>query len=162
MLRSYRQGPSVISGFAPDYAFLISGPEHIAPWIEHVYGMYEWKQLPGAKLAWLHESMNRDDFKIDFDSIKWVADQWFFPAIQDAEKHDQEMFKKDHSHYLPFGVDEGIFKPRLVSADNIECASKEFDVAFMGMMYPKRTAWLNSKTTATAMYLRVTPTCTHN
>ena len=27
-------------------AIIVSGPEHIAPWIDLVYGKYDWKHLP--------------------------------------------------------------------------------------------------------------------
>lgn len=125
---------------------IVSGPEHISPWIDTVYGKYEWKQIDVPKAVWLHESCNRDDYSIDFDTIKWVGDEWFFPAIQDAEFHDQEMFAGGRSHWLPFGVDEEIFHP-MRSVPYMELTRKDiecFDVGFLGLMYPKRQIFLRA------------------
>jgi hypothetical protein len=117
-------------------AILISGPEYLAPWFEHVYGMLEWKQMGVPKAGWLHESCEREDRSIDFSALAWAADEWFFPAIQDAEFHDQEMFAKERSHWMPFGVDTTVFKP--ADADSVCVGVTLFDVGFIGLMYPKR------------------------
>jgi hypothetical protein len=139
-VKQVRASKPPIEYFKQFDAILISGPEHIAPWIEHVWGMYEWKQVAAPKLGWFHESMNRDDFKIDFESLKWVADQWFFPAIQDAEFHDQEMFAKGRSHYLPLGVDTEVFQP----GPKLSAFRDAFDVAFIGLLYQKRQIYLKA------------------
>ena len=117
-------------------ALIVSGPEHIAPWIEAAYERYEWKRLNIPTAAWLHECSEREDYTIDFDSIKWIARDWFFPAIQDAEKHDQEVFAKGNSHWLPFGVDTEMFKPVIFPV--------AYDVAFIGGLYDKRIAYLQA------------------
>jgi Glycosyl transferases group 1 len=128
---------------------LVSGPEHIAPWIEHVWGMYEWKQLTGARVCWLQESCRRDDYNIDFDAIRWCGDEWFFPAIQDAEFHDQEMFAKGRSHWLAFGVDTRIFRA-CVECESVKPhghffeSSKVLDVGFMGLLYKKRQVFVQA------------------
>lgn len=122
-------------------AVLTSGPEHVGPWIEAIYERYEWRNLNIPTAAWLHESTERDDYQIDFEAIQWIARDWFFPAIQDAEKHDQEMFAKDHSHWLPFGVDTEMFcHPSRLG----RYGGSEFDVAFIGLIYPKRLAFLQA------------------
>jgi hypothetical protein len=137
--------PEVLKG---QDAIIVSGPEHIGPWIDACYGKYEWKNLGVPRAAWLHESCNREDYNIDFDAIKWLADEWFFPAIQDAEFHDQEMFAAGRSHYLPFGVDTEIFKPHPLVNENIAHQNwdvpKTFDVGFLGLMYEKRAFFLRS------------------
>lgn len=115
---------------------LISGPEHIGPWIDVIYGKQEWRKIP-RRAAWLHESCRREDCTIDFAAISWMADDWFFPAIQDAEWHDQEMFAKNRSHWLPFGVDVDVFCPG-------DRRDEPFEIAFMGLVYPKRHAFLNA------------------
>ena len=115
----------------------MSGPEHIAPWIMLCYDRQPWKELDVPKAVWLHESCSRDDYDIDFDSIKWCGNEFFFPAIQDAEFHDQEMFAPGRSHYLPFGVDTEIFKPAKESYKN-------FDIGFLGLLYPKRHIFLRA------------------
>jgi glycosyltransferase involved in cell wall biosynthesis len=118
-------------------AILISGPEHLIPWLDEIYGKYEWKQLQARKAAWLHESLFREDYSIQFDQIQPWADEYFFPAVQDAEFCDQESFAKGHSHWLPFGVDTEVFKP-----DGFE--KKEWPVAFIGGIYEKRARFLRA------------------
>ena len=139
MLNSVKQNVPPLSEIAKCDAVLVSGPEHIGPWIAEVYERYEWHSitdnLPTG--AWLHESCEREDYSIDFESIQWMARDWFFPAIQDAEKHDQSMFALDHSHYCPFAVDSVIF-------DDDEREVRTFPVAFIGLLYPKRVAYLNA------------------
>lgn len=119
---------------------IVSGPEHIGPWVEVVYERYEWKLLDVPTAAWLHESCERDDYTIDFESIQWMAKDWYFPAIQDAEKHDQPMFVEGHSHYLPFGVDTETFCPALRGFES----EPDIDVAFIGLVYEKRARFLNA------------------
>ena len=119
---------------------IVSGPEHIGPWVEVVYERYGWKMLDIPTAAWLHESCERDDYSIDFETIQWMGSDWFFPAIQDAEKHDQPMFASGHSHYLPFGVDTDVFTPRLEGFTD----GPDIDVAFIGLIYEKRARFLNA------------------
>jgi hypothetical protein len=130
-------------------AIIVSGPEHIAPWLDQGWTKYGWKNLAVPKAAWYHESFFRDDAMIDFDQIRWCADEHFFPAIQDAELHDQEAFAEGQSHWLPFGVDTDVFKPgnlRLPSADEETewRIPKDFNCAFIGLLYDKRKAYLQA------------------
>jgi hypothetical protein len=131
-------------------AIIISGPEHVGPWIDQVYGRDEWKMLNVPKAAWLHESCVRDDYQIDFNHLAWMADEWFFPAIQDAEFHDQDMFCKGRSHYLPLGVDTEVFKSSVAGVRFTDASFERntlrnhFDVAFIGLMYPKRVAFIKA------------------
>ena len=106
--------------------------------------------------------MRREDQNIDFDTIKTVADHWFFPGIQDAEMHDQEPFAKGRSYWLPLGVDTEIFKPRsrmimtpskgTINTDHVTGVLTprfvdnihEFDIAFVGLLYPKRQVFMQA------------------
>ena len=90
-------------------AVLTCAPEHIGPWIEAVYERYEWRNLNVPTAMWLNESCERDDYIIDLEAISWIGREWFFPAVQDAEKHDQPMFAPGRSHWLPYGVDTEMF-----------------------------------------------------
>jgi hypothetical protein len=111
-----------ISGDAVD-AIIISGPEHIKP--EFPSGIDE--LVP--RVAWMHETVEREDYgKLDVDAIKGSADIVFCPGIQD---------EKYGFRYLPFGVDTEIFKPRQCGAP-----PKTIDAAFIGLLYPKRQAFL--------------------
>lgn len=135
---------------------LTAGTEHIAAWLDTIYGKYEWKDLPGAKACWFHESFNRDDYSLDFDFLRPWGEEFFFPGIQDAEMHDQESFALGHAHWLPFGVDTELFRPKDFSSEEIVHASvgaldlglslknKNFGVAFMGLLYGKRKAMLDA------------------
>src|SRR5665213_1118812 len=121
---------------------LISGPEHICPWMDAIYGRQAWASLDVPKAAWLHETKGRDDYELDFDGFKWCADHWFWTAIQDAEFHDQEMFAKGRSWWLPLGVDTKIFKPYGDRADGIHPIA--FDCAVCGLVCPERQAYLQA------------------
>jgi len=130
---------------------IVSGSEHIGPWLDAIYAKYEWKNLPVPKAAWYHESFSRDDYAIDFDAVKWWAEEHFFPAAQDAEFHDQEMFAKEHSHWLPFGVDTKVFHDRAADVhgwdlptDTSSHSEKVWPIAFIGLLYEKRRAFLGA------------------
>jgi hypothetical protein len=112
-------------------AVLVSGPEHIAPWLDAVYGKYEWKQLGVPKASWWHETLQREDYSLDWDNVSFWADENFVPAAQDADWLDQEMFGKGHVHWLPFGVDTGVFHPQECSY----CTPEAIEIAghFRGM-----------------------------
>lgn len=138
MIEQKKKQLPLIEEVAKCDAVIVSGPEHVSPWIEEVYEKYEWtRQVTCPKAAWLHESMERDDYQVDFEAIQWVANEWFFPAIQDAERYDQECFIKGRAHYLPFGVDTSVFFPAFD-------LRPVFDVAFIGSLYPKRIAFLTA------------------
>jgi glycosyltransferase involved in cell wall biosynthesis len=153
MIEMVKAGAPKVDALKTCDAIIVSGPEHISPWIDLVYGKYDWKHVPVPKACWLHESCNREDYTIDLDVLKWVGDEWFFPAIQDAEFHDQEPFVKGRSHWMPFGVDTEMFKPHglvTMRGNSAEDArfevqqAKCFDIAFLGLMYPKRQLFLRS------------------
>lgn len=126
---------------------ITSGAEHLVPWIEAIYGEQGWKDIPCPKLAWYHESFVRDDQTIEFDAVRPYSDHHFFPAIQDAEFHDQAQFAKGRAHWLPFGVDTEMFCQ--------EEADKDFDLAFIGNIYEKRMRFLEALGRHHAPSLRV-------
>jgi len=145
MIQMVKDGAPKLEALAACDAIIVSGPEHIAPWINLVYTKYEWKQIQVPKACWLHESCQREDYSIDLDVLKWCGDEWFFPAVQDAEFHDQEMFAAGRSHWLPFGVDTEMFKPIAPNIrDDNAFWHKDFDIAFLGLLYPKRQQYLKA------------------
>ncbi len=105
---------------------ILSGPEHIARLV---------KKTSTPTVAWLHETVEREDYgKLDVDAIKRSADIVFCPAIQD---------EKYGFRYLPFGVDTNIFKPTVTKWDGeFHPPPKSIDAAFIGLLYPKRQAFL--------------------
>jgi len=133
-------------------AILVSGPEHIAPWLDAVYTKYEWKNIGVPKAAWWHETMHRADYTLDWDSVSMWADENFVPAYQDAEWLDQEMFGKGHVHWLPFGVDTEMFRPCRLGdrEDNVIDKhgrlnyEKTWPIAFVGLVYEKRGRFLQA------------------
>jgi glycosyltransferase involved in cell wall biosynthesis len=130
-------------------AVILSGPEHIVPWLDPIYGLYEWKTIAAPKLAWYHESFFREDYTIDFDTLQAWSDEHFFPAIQDAEFHDQESFAKDRSHWLPLGVDTKIFRAIPWFEGDLVITKygtvrKTWDIGFIGWMYEKRARFLKA------------------
>lgn len=129
-------------------AVLISGPEHIAPWLNAVYGKYEWKNLGVPKAAWWHESMFREDYTLDWDNVGMWADENFVPAYQDADWLSQPMFAGEHVHWLPFGVDTEVFRPYSATE---ECYAvlkpglrTSWPIAFVGLVYDKRAKFLDA------------------
>lgn len=126
---------------------LLSGLEHIAPWLDSVYGAYEWKAINVPKAAWYHESFFREDYTIDFEAIQGWTDQHFFPAVQDAEFFDQDSFAKDRSHWLPMGVDTQIFCPvpgQGSRPTQWTIPEKRWPIAFIGWIYDKRARFLKA------------------
>ncbi len=108
---------------------LISGPEHIRPEIMALYP--EWNEISVPKVSWMHETVEREDYgRLPIDAIQQFADVTFAPAAQD---------EKYGLRWLPFGVDTAIFKPDW----NQE---KIYDTAFIGLVYPKRTEFLQKLT----------------
>jgi hypothetical protein len=127
---------------APIDGFVISGPEHIGAQVIAAYpGWFKDSRRPSV--AWLHETVEREDYgKLDVEVIKRSADVVFCPAIQD---------EKYGFRYLPFGVDTNIFSPHRcgyitgVDSDQHACdcdTRKSIDAAFIGLLYPKRQAFL--------------------
>lgn len=125
-------------------AILLSGPEHIIPCLDAIYGLPEWKTWAVPKLGWYHEGFFREDYKIDFDTVSPWSDEHFFPAIQDAEFFDQESFAKGRAHWLPLGVDTKMFNVDLTVATGLRRPDKTWPVAFIGSMYDKRQHYLNA------------------
>lgn len=105
---------------------IVSGPEHIGRVIRGIYP--DWEQISVPKAAWLHETVRREDYgELNLDPIKRLADTIFCPAVQDEEFGFR---------FLPFGVDMDVFRPEPV-------VSREIDVGFIGLMYPKRQQYLD-------------------
>ena len=133
-------------------AILVSGPEWVGPWLDAIYGKYEWKNLGIPRAGWYHESFFREDRVIDFDEVAWISDEHFFPACQDAEFFDQEHFAKGRAYWLPFGVDTQVFKlgdrgqgsgcSGLHESRVTNHESRKYDIAFVGLMYEKRAKYL--------------------
>jgi hypothetical protein len=133
-------GAAVERGLGGYDGIVIAGPEHIARGVRPNSG-----RLP--TVAWLHETVEREDYgKLDVDAIKRTADIVFCPGKQD---------EKYGFRYLPFGVDTEIFKPTvtkpgvLAPDDSAAFATfedvaprKSIDAAFIGLLYPKRQAFL--------------------
>jgi len=120
---------------------LLSGLEHFV--LNPGYGffdeitVYEWQhEVKPLKAAWYHETSHREDFSYatHFDQMRRIANEHFFPGIQDAEEFDQEHHAKGHAHWLPFGADTEVFKPGETVKD-IECG-------FVGSLYGKRQAYI--------------------
>lgn len=125
---------------------IVSGPEHICPWIVAIYGQKEWESLTMPKAAWLHESCRREDFQFDVNNFKWIADEFFFAGQQDADFHDQAPFLLGRSHWMPLGVDTDIFKPGMkIDLGNIPLRHAH-EIAFIGLQYPKRHTFLQALT----------------
>ena len=106
---------------------LISGPEHIRG---HLLKLYpRWHKISVPKISWMHETVEREDYgRMPLEEVRQFANFTFCPAVQD-EKYG---FK-----WLPFGVDTEVFKPDWNQ-------QKEFDAAFIGLVYPKRAAFLET------------------
>lgn len=91
----------------------------------------DWSDIAVPKVSWLHETVEREDYgRLPIELINQLADLTFTPAFQD---------RKFGMEWLPFGVDTRIFKPDW----NVR---KEFDAAFIGLMYPKRTQFMQELT----------------
>lgn len=106
---------------------LLSGPEHIRPELLALYP--DWQDIDVPKVSWLHETVEREDYgRLPIEAIKALADISFTPAFQDQE------FGME---WLPFGVDTHVFRPDW----NVK---REFDAAFIGLMYPKRTQFMQA------------------
>lgn len=119
-------------------AIIVAGPEHLGIWLEAVYGFDAWKKLTVPKLAWYHESVFREDRTITLDGDGKWCDEHFFPAAQDADFMGQEHLAGDRAHWLPHGVDTKMFCP------GIENNVKLYGVAFTGLLYTKRQAYLQA------------------
>jgi len=124
-------------------ALIVSGPEHIG---KHLVAQPDWKDCKVPRIGWLHESVRREDYgKLDVDAIKRTCDQVYCPAQEDEEFG----FK-----YLPFGVDTAIFHPSYCVGCTMEqnnhalkgehTCQRDIDLAFIGMVYPKREAYLKT------------------
>lgn len=140
---------------------IATGVEHTAPWIEAVYGIYEWKQLKARRCSWYHESFFREDYTIDFEALSALADEHFFPGVQDAEFFDQESFAQGRSHWLPLGVDTRVFSndreitkvdvlSRVMTIGRIE---KRWPIALVGLLYEKRVKFLEALSRLSCLFL---------
>lgn len=132
--------PIVQREIGPFDGAVISGPEHLLRY-SHVFERYGISRIP--IVAWMHETVEREDYgKLDVDALKRSADIVFCPGKQD---------EKYGFRYLPFGVDTEIFNPRPFSFERgvaehlgykVNLASRSIDAAFIGLLYPKRQAFL--------------------
>lgn len=129
---------------------IVSGPEHIATWLDCVYGVYEWKNALTVPVAGMyHESQNRSDGgEIDFKQVDWSCHFHFFPAAQDAEFFDQPHLYGGRCWWSPFAVDTEIFRPfKFDGTDDVEIGKwgsvvKKYDTLFLGSVYGLRARWL--------------------
>ena len=132
---------------------IVTGPEHIAVWVDAVYGVYEWKNaVTVPKAGWYHESMNRSDGnEIDFKQVDWVSDFHFFPAAQDVEFFDQPHLYGARCWWAPFAVDTEIFnwhnlgvptRPQYLEYAEGHRPPKKYDTLFLGSVYGLRAKWL--------------------
>ena len=106
-------------------AVIISGPEHIRLHLRTLYP--DLAQLKIPKAAFFHESFERDDYILEPKDFAGLADHFFYPAWQDAQRFG--------GTFLPFAADLAEF-----GYHNLE---KKFEVAFIGQIYQKRREWLN-------------------
>lgn len=119
---------------------LVSGPEHLRKWIEAFYP--SWDKLKAPKVAWYHESFVRDDYSLDYAKFEKMFDFHFFPDKSDAEKYKGE--------WLPLGVDTEMFcelpgapqRPQYLEWAREHGKPRDIDVAFIGLMYPKRAEFV--------------------
>jgi hypothetical protein len=111
---------------------IVSGPEWLRKWILAFYP--NWGKLKAPKVAWYHESFVRDDFTINYGDYEKMYDFHFFPDRSDAEKYKGE--------FLPLGVDTEIFN----TFSSYTRPPREIEIGFIGLMYPKRAAFVNELT----------------
>jgi hypothetical protein len=106
-------------------AILISGPEHIGKFLYTFYS--DWQGLKVPKVAYLHESVRREDYgTLNLDRIRAMADGIFYSAIQD------EVFGL---RYQPFPVDTATFNPGPAPAEGRQ---RLYAAVFIGTLYGKR------------------------
>lgn len=120
---------------------LVSGPELIVPWLEGIYGRYEWKHsVKARKVAWYHSPFFNEQVTINFDHLEYWAEEHFFPAFQDAEFFDQEGLAKGRAHWLPFGVDTDVFESNPLA----EGKDKPFAIAHIGAIGDKAFQYMGA------------------
>jgi glycosyltransferase involved in cell wall biosynthesis len=113
---------------------IVSGPEHLRKWIQHFY--HGWNKLKCPKIGWYHESFVREDYSLDYANFEGMFDFHFFPDRADAEKYK--------GTFLPLGVDTHIFKTDYEPGYGE--ARRDIDIAFIGLMYPKRQRFVEELT----------------
>jgi glycosyltransferase involved in cell wall biosynthesis len=106
---------------------ILSGLEHIWPYLSAAYSMDEWRAIKTPKAAWMHETFDRPDVR-PFAPLRPWADTHFFPSTDDA--------RNIGGIFLPFAADTDVFKPE-------EAPPREIPVGFVGVLYPKRAEYLN-------------------
>src|SRR4051812_42405367 len=107
---------------------LVSGPEHLRKWIRTFYK--NWDSLKMPKVGWYHESFVREDYSLDYKTFEGMFDFHFFPDKADAEKYKGE--------WLPLGVDTKLFRLPHFMPGWAKPHPRDIEVAFIGLMYPKR------------------------
>ena len=106
-------------------AIFVSGPEHIFKFLHALYP--DWKHMQVPKIALLHESVQREDYKmLDVALLKSCADTIFCPAFQDSAYG---------LNYMPFPVDTCMFHPTHGEA---QTARRTHGAVFIGTPYGKR------------------------
>lgn len=114
---------------------IVSGPEHLRNWIRAFYK--DWDKLKMPKVGWYHESFVREDYSLDYGNFEKMFDFHFFPDKADAEKYSGD--------FLPLGVDTGIFHNDQWTVP-IDKMTRDIEVAFIGLMYPKRQRFVEELT----------------
>jgi len=110
---------------------IVSGPEHLRKWINTFYPDFSKLKMP--KVAWYHESFEREDYTLDYRNFEGLYDFHFFPDKSDAEKYKGE--------WLPLGCDTVTFQYHEDFPTH-----RDIDVAFIGLMYPKRARFVQELT----------------
>src|SRR5271157_1484562 len=105
------------------------------PWLAATYSMEKvWSKIKHKVTARFDESMDRLDLGLmrKYGEMQQWATYFSFPAAQDAERYGGQ--------WLPHGVDTEMFKPHEHVTSNKD---KEFDLAFIGSIYPLRGQYYN-------------------
>lgn len=155
---------------------IVTGLEHFQRNPAFGFNLEAWNALKPPKFAWYHESFFRDDVTFNFRDLETLADEHFFPAVQDAEMFNATHFNaKGRCHWMPFGVDTEVFRPESCRACGIkfslgqdstvfaernsavsgcpECAGtgwgqniKTLPIGFIGLLYEERQAFIRALT----------------
>ena len=112
---------------------IVSGPEYLWRTLREAYP--DWDAQKCAKVGWLHETVQREDYAtnpiavngvLPVDILKKLTPKLFTGAIQD-QNYGME--------FLPCGVDADVFYPRK--------KNKDYDSIYTGALYPKRLQYLD-------------------
>lgn len=140
---------------------IVTGLEHFQRNPSFGFNLEVWKTLKVPKFAWYHESFFRDDVTFNFRDLEPLADEHFFPAVQDAEMFNARHFgAHGRCHWLPFGADTDVFKPEDCPVCGTGLSSREgcarcggtgwaesqksIPIGFIGMLYEERQAFIRA------------------